>query len=755
MMQPASSTANDSSTQSNSSSTDSLSTHEFHSRPSTPPTEPPTDISSTLSSPTFAPPVDTEDTIRRRQQSDQASAEIGKRLLKGWAMLGEECPNIRCYGIPLVRPPKTGEEKDPRKECVICATVYVTDVSEGWQRLVPAPITMESGSSSGAGNPMSSAPRTSVSHDKGKTVVGSMPLQSSPLLPASELSQLTINFSKRLKDLAKSSETLHTRVPSINEVTARSPTQTLKLSLDAISERLGQICDDASHMDVASIASTADAINKVAQALYQVLGGSRNRSHHPPDHVAYDYNEGFPRPEYHQSIPPPRRHEMLTTRRKEPVFTPVPSRAPTDGDDYFDGYVRVDNPQTVLGGALNARPTRPESPLSPVPSIERDGESRYSDTFSEQGHIPSHSRLPDQPSSFQHHMRDGSSREDAFRHGGISGHHVPDDPVVTHIGRSDDSGSDHTIEAPRTPIPSHSNARMAPPYQPLAGGYVGKVPTNIYADGGHHEMRPMRHEAIYPSNRPPHSGGQGPIYYIIPGGMSVIFQDEYGNEVARVGDFNNGRPAQRPAPYVAQDNHGRDLHSYGGDHERPHRHGEPRVVPVDANHHRATRPRATTPLLRTGMTMAIITSTGAEVTGIETITGTNTGTGDTETGDTETGNTKAGNIKTGNIKTGNIKTGNIKTGNTGTGNTEPVITETDTIKIGTIVEGMIGDPKTTHEDRTPRCRGRTVATLPRAGTRINFHNDRQSNSSRLRDASHPPDMHHVEEIADGLQSLQI
>ncbi|OAX43890.1 hypothetical protein K503DRAFT_18052 [Rhizopogon vinicolor AM-OR11-026] len=188
-------------------------------------------------------------------------------------------------------------------------------------------------------------------------------------------------------------------------------------------------------------------------------------------------------------------------------------------------------------------------------------------------------------------MRDGSSRGDAFRHGSISGHHLPDDPVVTHIGRSDDSGSDHTIEAPRTPIPSHSSARMAPPHQSLAGGYVGKSPTNIYADGGHHEMRPMRHEAIYPSSRPPHSGGQGPIYYIIPGGMSVIFQDEYGNEVARVGDFN-GRPAQRPAPYVVQDNHGRDVYRYDGDHERPHRHGEPRVVPVDPNHHSSRPPRS-------------------------------------------------------------------------------------------------------------------------------------------------------------------
>lgn len=122
------------------------------SRSSTPPTE----ISSNLSSPTFAPPVETEETRRRRQQSDQASIEIGKRLLKGWAMLAEECLNPRCYSIPLVRPPKTGGDKGPRKvwastdpvtqyscfqECVICGTVYVTANESGeWQRLLQVPV---------------------------------------------------------------------------------------------------------------------------------------------------------------------------------------------------------------------------------------------------------------------------------------------------------------------------------------------------------------------------------------------------------------------------------------------------------------------------------------------------------------------------------------------------------------------------------------------------------------------------------------
>ncbi|KAG6872751.1 hypothetical protein C0995_006953 [Termitomyces sp. Mi166 len=92
-------------------STSSATSDSNPSRSSTPPTE----VSSTSSSPIFAPAADTEESRRRREQSDIASAEIGKRLLKGWAMLGDECPNTRCFGVPLVRPPKAGGDKDPRK----------------------------------------------------------------------------------------------------------------------------------------------------------------------------------------------------------------------------------------------------------------------------------------------------------------------------------------------------------------------------------------------------------------------------------------------------------------------------------------------------------------------------------------------------------------------------------------------------------------------------------------------------------------
>lgn len=95
-------------------SSPSLASSTHYSRSSTPPTEESHDPGSI----TFTLPVETEESIRRRQQSDSASVEIGKRLLKGWAMLADECPSSTCYGIPLVRPPTTGRDKDLRKVCL-------------------------------------------------------------------------------------------------------------------------------------------------------------------------------------------------------------------------------------------------------------------------------------------------------------------------------------------------------------------------------------------------------------------------------------------------------------------------------------------------------------------------------------------------------------------------------------------------------------------------------------------------------------
>ncbi|KAL1739404.1 hypothetical protein HDZ31DRAFT_23018, partial [Schizophyllum fasciatum] len=80
------------------------------SRASTPPTELSNDDSSFED---FVLPPETEESRRRRELVDAASSEIGKRLLKGWAMLSDECPSSECWGVPLVRPPKAGGGKNP------------------------------------------------------------------------------------------------------------------------------------------------------------------------------------------------------------------------------------------------------------------------------------------------------------------------------------------------------------------------------------------------------------------------------------------------------------------------------------------------------------------------------------------------------------------------------------------------------------------------------------------------------------------
>ncbi|KAH7344589.1 hypothetical protein B0J17DRAFT_6948 [Rhizoctonia solani] len=106
------------------SSSSSTTGRNMYSRDSTPATN-----ISPVGSDDFVLPPPSEETLRRRAQSDRASTEIGNRMLKGWAMLAEECPNDECWAIPLVRFPRVrpGAEPDPRKECVICGTVYVND----------------------------------------------------------------------------------------------------------------------------------------------------------------------------------------------------------------------------------------------------------------------------------------------------------------------------------------------------------------------------------------------------------------------------------------------------------------------------------------------------------------------------------------------------------------------------------------------------------------------------------------------------
>ncbi|KDQ64851.1 hypothetical protein JAAARDRAFT_52781 [Jaapia argillacea MUCL 33604] len=245
------------------------STH--YSRSSTPPTE----ISSGLSSPTFAPPpIDPEELQRRRQQSDRASAEIGKLLLQGWAMLADECPNSQCHGIPLMRPPKAGGGKDPRKLCVACETTYVDEKdSDGFDRLVPASqpgeVNLgEPGPSSDGMGPSSPA----TARDKGKSIaLDETPMPTKrPLSSPTGAPQLSVPFKHpRLVGpfgAPHASTSIHALTPSpALESTARS----LETTLQVLSDKLTTLSSVRS-LDLQSISQTAETISKVTEALGQV-----------------------------------------------------------------------------------------------------------------------------------------------------------------------------------------------------------------------------------------------------------------------------------------------------------------------------------------------------------------------------------------------------------------------------------------------------------------------------------------------------
>ncbi|KAJ7700002.1 hypothetical protein B0H17DRAFT_1048207 [Mycena rosella] len=227
----------------------SISSSSHISRSSTPPTE----VSSTLSSPVFALPAETEESRRRREQSDAASSAIGQRLLKvRLGNAGDECPNARCFGVPLVRPPKAGGEKDPRKECVICGTVYITEVDwAGRERLIPeestksiaTPITSKGKAREIEDTTLHVETRNSAGFEEPKNPIRLPP---SSIHPSGET---TVKANPMLAALDESA-------------------QALDLTLRALSTRLSSLT--AGHADPSSIGSVADAVSKVVQALAQV-----------------------------------------------------------------------------------------------------------------------------------------------------------------------------------------------------------------------------------------------------------------------------------------------------------------------------------------------------------------------------------------------------------------------------------------------------------------------------------------------------
>ncbi|KAL0949739.1 hypothetical protein HGRIS_009780 [Hohenbuehelia grisea] len=228
--------------------TTSVSSQSHASRPSTPPTE----ISSSLSSPTFMPPPESEASIRRRQQSDRASTEIGKLLLKGWAMLAEECPNPECFGVPLVRPPNQVKgTKDQKMECVVCRGIYVAQQdSRGFETLVSIEGTI-------------AKPPTSAA--VGSNAAASTQEQSSPHGLAT--TQAQIQTPVPVVNPANTITTVPSLVQSPSGSGVDASVQALDLTLLALSQKLTDAIHGGGPLDLAAVGLIADTMAKVGQSL--------------------------------------------------------------------------------------------------------------------------------------------------------------------------------------------------------------------------------------------------------------------------------------------------------------------------------------------------------------------------------------------------------------------------------------------------------------------------------------------------------
>ncbi|KAF9967552.1 hypothetical protein BGZ70_009093 [Mortierella alpina] len=54
----------------------------------------------------------------RKEQNEKASRLMGEKMLQGWTMLQEPCPNAGCFGVPLMR------SREQKEFCVVCETYY-------------------------------------------------------------------------------------------------------------------------------------------------------------------------------------------------------------------------------------------------------------------------------------------------------------------------------------------------------------------------------------------------------------------------------------------------------------------------------------------------------------------------------------------------------------------------------------------------------------------------------------------------------
>ncbi|KAK7061650.1 hypothetical protein R3P38DRAFT_667968 [Favolaschia claudopus] len=144
------------------------------------------------------------------------------------------------------------------------------------------------------------------------------------------------------------------------------------------------------------------------------------------------------------------------------------------------------------------------------------------------------------------------------------------DPPVGHPNRSEiprDTTSTHSKEfAPqRRNSPQPTYPRISTESSRRDSGSrrssetVSPHSKELPTEWRHSPHRSATPESSLHRDRSPHSSrAVDGTYYIVPGGVNVVFQDGEGKEITRVGDFSGRR--RRVSPIIVEDDHGRELY---------------------------------------------------------------------------------------------------------------------------------------------------------------------------------------------------
>jgi len=210
----------------------------------------------------FVLPPPTEEMLARRAQSDYASAEIGKKLLQGWAMLADECPRSDCYGVPLIRAPGSNLLT---KKCVVCKSVYVDAPDGSGLRLLEA-----------QSEPTSSTIVVTPSHNANGLNIG----QRSPSV-APPSSSVSANVPRPISATSllfpPASSTSGWQVPPNPSPSTLSPIQNptimaLQTAITVLTARLNTLTSSPPPLNVVAIGEASEAISRTLEAIGNAQG---------------------------------------------------------------------------------------------------------------------------------------------------------------------------------------------------------------------------------------------------------------------------------------------------------------------------------------------------------------------------------------------------------------------------------------------------------------------------------------------------